>query len=142
MSGGVPAGAFGQRPVRPPRPALVELASAILIITGGLSSLTTLQVVAELADQGTASATLALLSFAIGIGSIVLGLLVRYGKGWLVAVNVAAVAGFLELMSGSALGLLFAIPDIVVVLALFRERPWFTWSPDAPSGTDEDDSVP
>jgi hypothetical protein len=47
-----------------------------------------------------------------------------------VAVNVAAVAGFLELTSGSAQGILFGVLDVAVVLILMRHRPWFHWSPD------------
>jgi hypothetical protein len=39
--------------------------------------------------------------------------------------NVAAVLGFLELLSGTPVGLLFGGFDVVVVLALARERPWF-----------------
>ena len=132
-SSGPPVGAYEDRPRRPPRPPLVELAAAILIVNGALSALTSLEVVGRLADQGTASAPIALLSFAIGIGSVVLGILVRYGAAWLVAVNVVAVAGFLEISSWTALGLLFGILDVVVLLALFRERPWFTWSPEARS---------
>ena len=136
---GPPVGTYEERPRRPRRPPLVELAAAILVVNGGLSAITSLEVVARLADQGTASAPIALLSLAIGIGSLVLGILVRYGAAWLVAVNVAAVAGFLEISSWTALGLLFGILDVVVVLALFRERPWFTWSPDAVGERPEND---
>jgi hypothetical protein len=119
----------------------VELAAAILIVNGALSAITSLEVVSRLADQGTASAPIALLSFVIGIGSVVLGILVRYGAAWLVAVNVVAVAGFLEVSSGTALGLLFGILDVVVLLALFRERPWFTWSPESgPERQDGDEA--
>ena len=74
--------------------------------------------------------------FALGIGFVVLGFLVRRGKGWLVAVNVAAVAGFLELTSGSAQGILFGALDVAVVLILMRHRPWFHWSPDERTGND------
>ena len=59
-----------------------------------------------------------------------LGVLVRTGRAWLVALNVAAVAGFLELLSGSAQGLLFGALDVVVVVLLLRDRPWFH-GPDA-----------
>jgi hypothetical protein len=57
-----------------------------------------------------------------------LGLAVRFGRAWLVTVNVMAVIGFLELLSQSSIGLLFGVLDVFVVLALFRERPWFEWS--------------
>ena len=133
MSAGPPVGALEDRPERPSRPVLVELASAILVISGAISLLTTLELVGTLADQGTADAAIVVLSFAIAIGSIVLGILVRFGRAWLVAVNVAAVAGFLELTSGLGAGLLFGSLDVVVVIALFIERPWFTWSPDVPA---------
>lgn len=136
MSGGPPVEARADRPERPSRPVLVELASAILVISGAISVLTTLEVMGRLADQGAVDAPVVLLSFAIAIGSIVLGILVRFGRAWLVAVNVAAVAGFLELTSGLGAGLLFGGLDVVVVIALFMERPWFAWSPERPDGRD------
>ena len=138
MSEGPPVGATEERRRRPPRPALVELASAILIVNGAVSTITSLEVIGQATGEAGPSTPFLLLSLALGVGGVVLGLLVRYGQGWLITVNVAAIAGFLELTSGVYLGLLFGALDVIVVLALFRERPWVTWSPDAAAREERD----
>lgn len=119
-------------PARPGRPILVELAAAWLIIGGVLSVLLTIETLTNLADAGSADGGLAVLTLLIGIGIVVLGLLVRTGRAWLVTVNAAAILGFLELSSLTAQGLLFGALDVFVVLALFRERPWFAWRSEQP----------
>jgi hypothetical protein len=40
------------------------------------------------------------------------------------------VLAFLELISGSAIGLFFGLLDTIVVIAHFREREWFRSTPD------------
>ena len=118
------------KPARPPRPIGVELAAAIMIITGAMSTLISIEAAASFASEGTLDEPLAALSIALGIAFVVLGVLVRTGRAWLVALNVAAVAGFLELLSGSAQGVLFGALDVLVVVLLLRDRPWFH-GPDA-----------
>jgi hypothetical protein len=130
---GLPAEPSG--PVRPPRPVAVELASAMMVVSGLISVLTSIESTASLAARDQASLPLAALSLVLGIGFVILGVLVRRGSAWLVAVNVAAVAGFLELSSGSAQGILFGALDVLVVLILMRQRPWFHGSPDAKQET-------
>ncbi len=111
-------------PPPPPRPAAVELAAALLIVggvinlIGGLSSIPSLPPGVE---------PLFALTIALAIGSIVVGLLVRLGRFWLVAVNLAAVLGFLDLLGAGAspLSLMLGLADIVVVVILFRHKPWF-----------------
>jgi hypothetical protein len=106
----------------------VEVAAALLITTGAISTLTTAEATLALMARNDASLPLALLSLAIGVGSIILGVLVRTGRAWLVAVNVAAVAGFLEITSGTIPGFVFGGMDVVIVLLLMRDRPWFFWT--------------
>jgi hypothetical protein len=115
---------------RPTRPVLVELAAAILVVGGAISVMTSIQVMFRLADQGEAAVGIAAISIGIGLALIVLGVAVRYGRLWLLTLNVVAVIAFLELTSGSIVGLFFGGLDVFVVLALFRERPWFQWRPD------------
>lgn len=117
-------------PRRPARPAWVELAAAMLIVSGATSLIQTISAFASLADRTVPSEPLFLLSLAIGIGTVVLGILVRYGRAWLVAVNVAAIAGFLELTSGTPQGLVLGVLDVIVVAILVSQRPWFAWSPE------------
>ena len=107
------------------RPVLVELASAVLVVSGALNLLISIQVLATLGNQANDVGLLTLLTVALAVATIALGLLVRYGHAWLVAINVVAVVAFLELISGSPVGLLLGALDTFVVLALVRERPWF-----------------
>jgi hypothetical protein len=116
------------RPTRPRRPALVEVAAAILVVGGVISILTSIEVVLRLGQEGQPVEGLAAVSLAIGTALLVLGILVRYGRAWLITVNVVAVAGFLELTSATVPGLLFGGLDVVVVLLLFWEHAWFQWS--------------
>ena len=81
------------------------------------------------AQDNTVDSGLALLTLAIGIGSILLGVLIRFGRAWLVALNLVAIAAFLELTSASIVGLLFGSLDLFVVLVLLFEQRWFRWSP-------------
>ena len=118
-------------PERPSRPILVELASAILVVGGLMSVLSSTDVVMRLSTQGEAVDTLALLSLAIGVAGIVLGILIRFARGWLVALNLVAIAAFLELTSASIVGLVFGSLDLFVVLVLLFEQSWFRWRPPA-----------
>jgi len=124
-----------EAPRRPSRPALVELASAILVVNGAVSVLASLDVVMRLAEGGSAVEPLALVTLGIGIGSVILGLLMRIGRAWLVTLNLIAIAAFLELTSGSIAGLLFGGLDLFVVVVLLLERPWFAWTADEASRT-------
>ena len=111
-------------PARRPRPGTVELAAALLII-GGI-----LQLVGAIgaASSLPAGAEVVLFgSITIDIATIAAGVLIRSGRLWLLVVNYVAVLGFLDLMrSGSSpVALMLAIGDIVVVVILVVNRPWF-----------------
>jgi hypothetical protein len=107
-------------PERPPRPVLVEVAAALLIV-GGLTSL-----LGALAAPGLAG----ILFTALNAVMIVLGLLIRRGRAWIVAVNVVAVALFLELTAlPSGFAIVSIVMDTIVLIALFRHRAWFFWTP-------------
>lgn len=112
---------------RPPRPVLVELAAAVLIIGSAMDVF--------ISFEGTATAPTAegrllfALSTAIGAALVVLGLLVRAGRAWIVAINVVAVAAFLEITSLTFAGLVSMVLDLAVLVILLRERWWFQWRP-------------
>jgi hypothetical protein len=108
---------------------LIELAAAILVVGGLMSVLSSVEVVAHLATRGDAVEPLAVLTLAIGLASVILGILVRFGRAWIVALNVVAVAAFLELTSGTIVGLLFGGLDLFVVLVLLLEQRWYRWVP-------------
>ena len=105
---------------RPTRPAAVELGAAILIVGGAtnlLAALTSLPRLPAGAEMFLAGA------IGIAVGSIVLGLLVRIGRAWLLAVNYAAILGFLDLLGagGSPFSLMLGLAEILVVGILLRK---------------------
>jgi hypothetical protein len=108
------------------RPVLVEMAAALLIVTGAIQLASAVGVVLtgnlESGDEGVLA-----LAIALNIGTIVAGLLTRVGRLWLLVVNYVAVLGFLDLIRspGSAVALVLAIVDLVVLYVLFTNRPWF-----------------
>ena len=112
-------------PRRRTRPLLVELAAALMIVSGAVSLLLSIQALVFLANEGVGIGDLSLITIVLAIVELGLGIAVRYGRAWLVTVNVVAVLAFLELISGSTIGLFFGLLDTIVVLALFREREWF-----------------
>jgi hypothetical protein len=116
--------------LRPPRPTLVELASAMLVIGSGID--------AAISFEGMSVATtpesrlLSAATVAVGFALIALGLLIRSGRVWLLTINVVAVAAFLELLTLTFGGIFAALLYMVVLGILLREQWWFRWSPPAP----------
>jgi hypothetical protein len=111
-------------PTRPDRPGAVILASAILIVTGGFGLFAALAFSRGL----PAGAELVFIStVVIGVASIALGVLIRVGHAWLLAINFAAVLGFLDLLNagGSPLSLMLGLGDLLVVGLLISRKPWF-----------------
>ena len=108
----------------PSRPALVELAAAILIVGGALGLF---GAVSSFGSLPAGAEPFVLVAIALGAGSIVVGLLVRLGRLWLVAVNYVAVLGFLDLLGagGSPLALMLGAADVIVVVILLLRKPWF-----------------
>jgi hypothetical protein len=108
----------------PARPAAVELAAALLIVGGAISAIAAVSNVSSL-PPGVEP--ILALTVALAIGSIVVGVLVRLGRVWLVAVNYAAVLGFLDLLGAGAspLALMLGLADVLVVVILFRYKSWF-----------------
>jgi hypothetical protein len=109
---------------RPNRPALIELAAALLIVAGVLG-LISLFAPDPRRPEGLEG--LALLTVALNVVQIVVGILVRMGRLWIVDVNYVAVLGFLDLAgaSGSTLALLLGVTEIAILAVLFAYRSWF-----------------
>jgi hypothetical protein len=128
------------QPERPPRPAMVEAAAAILIVVGvaGIAA-QVLAIVGGTAVPSAGAEPILLLQYALIVLTIVIGLLVRAGRSWLLSVNVVAVILFLDLTavpSGNVFALIFSVLDAIVFVTLIRHRWWFEWRPPAP-GPDE-----
>ena len=122
-----PVGARGtgdEPPPRPARPGLVELAAAIMIVTGALGLFAALAFSRGLPPGNE---IIFISTVVIGIGSIVLGLLIRLGRMWFLTINYAAVLGFLDLLNAgtSPLSLMLGLSDILVVGILIGNKAWF-----------------
>jgi hypothetical protein len=109
------------------RPVLVELASALLIVGAIINLLFSIDVLNELLRGGSDVALYAVVTIALATISLGLGIAIRYGRLWMTTINVAAVLGFLEILSATPVGVFFGVIDVAIVLALVRERPWFEW---------------
>ena len=108
----------------PARPAVVELAAAILITSGVLGLV---GAIGAGSDLPAGTEMILVLTAALNIGSLVIGVLVRGGRAWLLAVNYVAVLGFLDFTGApaSGLALLLGIADVIVVIILLVQKPWF-----------------
>ena len=126
-------------PKRPPRPAFVELATALLIMSGFISFVTSLQGLVTLTGNDDPNAPLVTLFVTIGLLTMLTGIALRAGHWWLFGVNFIAVAAFLELTSFTAQGLFSGAIDLLVVVALLVHRPWFAWKPGGATERDRED---
>ena len=112
------------RPPRPARPGLIELAAALLIVGGVLGVIGFFA--GSPAEPGGLGAV-SVLTLVLNLAQIAVGLLLRVGRLWLLAVNYVAVLAFLDLLASGAspLALMLAVAEIIVVAILFAQRPWF-----------------
>ena len=132
---GAPAGA--EVPQRPARPAFVELATALLIMSGFVSFFTSLQGLVALTGDGDVP-LLSVVFVTIGLLTMLTGFALRTGRWWLFGVNFVAVAAFLELTSFTVQGLVSGATDLLVVIVLMVHRPWFAWTPDGDAEVERD----
>ena len=108
---------------RPDRPALVEAAAALLIVSGWVRLL---GVIASLGAATGARAVNPTIDVALLLAMIVTGLFVRAGRAWIFAVNVVAVLAFLELLAlPSPPSLAFAPLFALAFAVVFLNKPWF-----------------
>ena len=114
----------GDGDASPARPGVIELAGAILIVSGVLGLVGT---IGASSDLPAGTELILVLTAALNLGSIAIGVLVRFGRAWLLDVNYVAVLGFLDLVAGagSGLALLLGIADVVVVVILLLNKQWF-----------------
>jgi len=110
---------------RPARPVAVELAAAVLIIGGMVGLIERLAATPDFANRPGVAIGLAL-STLLDLVLIVVGLLVRTGRGWVVAINVLAVATFVYLTAGlNPVALFFAAVYGALFALVLANRPWF-----------------
>lgn len=126
-SGEVPDASLPPEPERPPRPILIELSSAILII-GGITAV--LGTVGYQLGGGQSNGVVDLLVLLLNVLTVLVGGLIRAGRAWILAINVVAIALFLEITALPAtFAIVYVVLDGIVLFALFRHRGWFLWRP-------------
>lgn len=110
---------------RPSRPVAIELAAAVLIVGGMVGLIERLATAGDYVDEPGVAAGLALAT-VLDVLLIVVGLLVRGGRGWVLGINVLAVAAFVYLTAGlNPVTLFFAAVYGAVLVLLLISRPWF-----------------
>jgi hypothetical protein len=99
---------------------LIEIAAAILVV-GGLTS-----ILGSLGTLDPNAAALDIVFLGLGVVTVLVGLLVRAGRAWVIDVNVVAIVLFLEVTAlPSAVAIVFVALDTIVLFALIRHRAWF-----------------
>lgn len=121
-----PAGSDSRRGARPGRPAIIDAVAALLVF-GGLFGGTQLLfgdfvITGSLPAKGPILGVAAILYGA----SVVLGVLIRTGRGWFAALNLAGLFAIVYLAAfGHAIALLLGIAHGVAAVLLVRTRTWF-----------------
>lgn len=121
---GLPVSPVDEEPIKPARPGLVELAAAIVIVGGGLGVFAALAISAP---QPVGLEALPLLNLVLSLAQVGVGLAIRWGWLWLVTLNYVAVLAFLDLLTAgeSPVSLMLGVAEVLVVVILLAERPWF-----------------
>ena len=119
---------------RPARPLSIEIAAAILIVGGLAGSVGTIGATlgADPAAGDAGARPVIALLLVLNALTVIVGVMVRLGRSWPLAINVVAVLVFIELTAvpnGSAVATLLAALDGFVFVALARNRAWFGWRP-------------
>jgi hypothetical protein len=126
----IPDSSVVPEPERPPRPILVELGSAILIVGGFTAILGWLGAQIAGATIPADAGLLPAIVVGLNVVAIVTGVLIRNGSHWRLCVNIVAVAIFLYLSAfPNPMAVFFGFLDTIVFFGLIRHRAWFEWKP-------------
>lgn len=126
----IPDSSVVPKPDRPPRPVLVELGSAILIV-GGITAIVG-WLGAQISGAGIPADAGLLPAIVLGLNvvAIVTGILIRQGRYWRLCLNIVAVAIFLYLTAvPNPFAVFYLFLDTIVFFGLIRHRAWFDWKP-------------
>jgi hypothetical protein len=121
--------AAGERivPAPPPRPVAIDFASTVLIVSGVFRVLAICLALVGPPQPGLEIRPLyVLIEGGFQVASIALGVLIRYGRAWLIAATFAAVFAFLQLLSLlGVVSIVFGVLFAIAFVAIFANRPWF-----------------
>lgn len=111
------------RPSPPKRPVPVEFAAAVLVVSGAFGLIQ--KVANPLVTPTGAFDPILVVAIALDLTSIAAGVLLRRGRTWVLAANVAAVFAFLYLTLLNPFGIAFGTLYLFVVVAAVLSRGWF-----------------
>ena len=114
-------------PARPTRPGLIELAAAVLIVSGLIRLFVVALAIGAPPEAGVeATPTRVVVETGIQALTIAAGVLVRMGRAWIVVVNVVVVLAFIQIISvAGVVSLTFAILFAAASAIVYAHRPWF-----------------
>jgi hypothetical protein len=111
--------------LEPSRPVAIELAAAVLL-AAGVFRLIAIRAVVTTAGPRTFDPGVATAEAVLQALTIVTAVLIRTGRAWLAAVNIAAVLTFLEVLNlTSPVSAAFSIMFGLAFVATFVNKPWF-----------------
>jgi hypothetical protein len=111
--------------IRPERPTRIDFATAVLVVSGAFSIFRRVLDPLVLPDPTSVDPILAV-SIVLDALSIAAGILVRMGRAWVLAANLAAIFSFLHLSaSPNPVAIFFGSLYVGVVLVVMSARGWF-----------------
>jgi len=126
----IPDSSLVPAPERPPRPMLVELGAAILIVGGFTSVIGWIAAAIFGSPIPTDAGPVPLIVVGLNVVVIAIGLLMRSGRLWRLCVNFVAVTIFLYLtFFPNPIAVFYLFLDTIVFVGLVRHRWWFEWKP-------------
>ena len=126
----IPDSSLVPEPERPPRPMLVELGAAILIVGGFTSVIGWIAAAIFGSPIPTDAGPVPLIVVGLNVVVIAIGLLMRSGRLWRLCVNFVAVTIFLYLtFFPNPIAVFYLFLDTIVFVGLVRHRWWFEWKP-------------
>ena len=126
----IPDSSLVPEPERPPRPMLIELGAAILIVGGFTSVIGWIAVAIFGSPIPTDAGPVPLIVVGLNVVVIAIGLLMHSGRLWRLCVNFVAVTIFLYLtFFPNPIAVFYLFLDTIVFVGLVRHRWWFEWKP-------------
>ena len=112
---------------RAPRPQMVEVGAAILIVAGITATFGV--VISQLANVPV-SGLVPAVSLVMQVVAIATGILVRRGRQWRLCINVVVIEVLIYTSAfPNPIALFYALLYAIVVYAMLRHRAWFDWRP-------------
>lgn len=112
---------------RPPRPEMIEVGAAILIVAGITATFGV--VISQLANVPV-SGLIPAVGLVMQVVAIAAGILVHRGRRWRFCINVVVIEVLIYTSAfPNPIALFYVLLYAIVVYALLKHRAWFDWRP-------------